>query len=255
MVIRNALGELMAASALLSSTLKMDGALIIQIQTKGALKLLVVECSSSFDMRATAKWDGDLADDFISMIRNGQCAITLDQKNGEPYQGIVPIEGETIAEILENYMLRSQQIDTKLWLTCDNKSAAGMLLQKLPEQHEEGPEYDADIWNRINILADTVTIEELRTVAPELLLTRLFGEETVRLFTAKPTQFYCGCNRTKVANMLHMLGKAEIESILAERDEIEVNCEFCNKHYQFDAIDAAALFVKETLVSSSTSTH
>jgi len=245
----------MAASALLSSTLKMNGTLIIQIQTNGALKLLVVECSSNFEMRATAKWDDDLGDDFISMIRNGQCVITLDQKEGEPYQGIVPIEGESIARILENYMLRSQQIDTKLWLTCDGNSAAGMLLQKLPEQHEEKPERDEDIWNRINILADTVTVEELQTLAPELLLTRLFGEEDVRLFTAKPTQFFCGCNRTKVANMLHMLGKDEIDSIIAERGKIEVNCEFCNKNYQFDAIDAAALFVKETLVLPSKSTH
>jgi len=249
--LRMMLGELMAASVLLSATLKMDGALILQIQGNGALKLLVVECTADFGLRATAKWEGELPADFKSMIGDGQCMITLDQKVGESYQGIVPLEGETIAEMLENYMQRSQQIDTRLWLNCDGENAAGMLIQKLPEQ----PNEDADAWDRITILADTITNDELQKLAPQLLLTRLFGEETVRLFSAKSTQFYCGCNRTKVANMLHMLGKVEIESILAERSKIEVNCEFCNKQYQFDAVDAAALFIKKAVASPSTSTH
>ncbi len=254
--LRTMLGELMAASALLSATLKMDGALILQIQGKGALKLLVVECSAALGMRATAKWDGELLDDFKetdfkSIIGDGHCIITLAPKEGEPYQGIVPIEGDSISEMLEDYMLRSQQIDTRLWLTCSGENAAGMLLQKLPDQ----PEEDADAWHRISILADTVTNDELQLLEPAQLLTRLFGEEDVRMFSAKPTQFQCSCSRTSVANMLHMLGKDEVESILAERGDVEVNCDFCNKQYNFDAVDAAALFALEPVVPATSAKH
>ena len=132
-----------------------------------------------------------------------------------------------------------------------SENASGMLLQKLPDQ----PEEDADAWNRICILAETVTSDELQQLDPELLLTRLFGEEDVRMFSAKPTQFHCGCTRSKVANMLLMLGKDEVESILAERSQIEVNCEFCNKRYEFDAVDAAALFAHEPVAPASSAKH
>ncbi|MFM9835507.1 MAG: Hsp33 family molecular chaperone HslO [Methylophilaceae bacterium] len=253
--LRVILGELMVASALLSATLKMEGALILQIQGKGALKLLVVECTAEAEMklsmRATAKWQGELPIDPKAAIGDGHCVITLAPNNAEQYQGIVPLDGNSIAQILEHYMLRSQQIDTRLWLACDGKSASGMLLQKLPDQ----PEYDADAWNRICILADTVTNEELQALDPAQLLTRLFGEEDVRMFSAKPTQFFCSCTRTKVANMLLLLGKEEVASILTERDEVEVHCDFCNKRYAFDAVDTAALFAHEPVAPTSKAKH
>ncbi len=250
-VLKQALGELMAASALLSATLKMDGVMVLQLQSKGALKLLVVECSSNLEIRATAKWDAARLDEintqnFLQLVQNGQFVITLDPTKGEAYQGIVPIEGSTIAEMLQNYMLRSQQIDTSLWLHCDNDSAAGMLLQKLPNVQE----HDHDAWNRVNQLANTVTNDELQNLAPETLLSRLFAEEDVRLFDAKPTQFHCSCNKAKVGNMLRILGADEVNSILTEQRKIEVNCDFCNKHYAFDTIDAAALFASETAIAA-----
>jgi molecular chaperone Hsp33 len=256
LVLKQALGELMAASALLSATLKMEGAMVLQLQSKGALKLLVVECSSTLEMRATAKWDEARSDEiahgtFLNLVKNGQFVITLDPKEGEAYQGIVAIEGETIAEMLQHYMLRSQQIDTSLWLHCDGETASGMLLQKLPDQLE----VDADAWNRLNILANTITNDELQTLAPEQLLTRLFVEEDIRLFESKSTKFQCSCSKTKVSAMLRMLGVDEVNSILNERDNIEVNCDFCNKQYLFDAVDAAALFTNEIVVNLSASTH
>ncbi len=259
-VLKQALGELMAASALLAATLKMEGALVLQLQSKGALKLLVVECShdliSGLNLRATAKWDEMLTMEiegysFIELIEHGQFVITLDPTIGEAYQGIVPIEGETIAEMLRNYMLRSQQIDTSLWLHCDGESASGLLLQKLPNLGE----LDADAWNRVNILAQTVTDEELKNLAAETLLMRLFAEEDVRLFEAKPTQFRCSCSKAKVGNMLRLLGKQEVESILTELDKVEVNCDFCNKQYVFDAVDAAQILATETTVSGSSARH
>lgn len=256
LVLKIALGELMAASALLSATLKMEGTMVLQLQSKGALKLLVVECSSTLEMRATAKWDEAKSDEiahgtFLNLVKNGQFVITLDPKEGEAYQGIVAIEGETIAEMLQHYMLRSQQIDTSLWLHCDGETASGMLLQKLPDQLE----VDADAWSRLNILANTITNDELQTLAPEQLLTRLFVEEDIRLFESKSTKFQCSCSKTKVSAMLQMLGVDEVNSILSERDNIEVNCDFCNKQYLFDAVDAAALFTNEIVVNLSASTH
>lgn len=255
-VLKQALGELMAASALLAAALKMEGVMVLQLQGKGVLKLLVVECSSNLEIRATAKWDNDRTDEiaqatFLELIQNGHFIITLDPNNGEAYQGIVPIEGSSIAEMLQNYMLRSQQIDTSLWLHCDGENAAGMLLQKLPNVAE----HDTDSWNRVNILANTMTDDELQNLAPETLLTRLFAEENIRLFDAKPTRFYCGCSKAKVGNMLRMLGVDEVNSILAERQKIEVNCDFCNKHYAFDVVDATALFASETIIHSSDSRH
>ena len=267
-VLKLALGELMAASALLSATLKMDGMMILQLQSKGALKLLVVECSHDLNMRATAKWDETLTNEieaisFVELVKHGQFVITLDPTVGEAYQGIVPIEGSTIAEMLQNYMLRSQQIDTSLWLHCDDESASGMLLQKLPSASNQpnlsnllNPgETDADAWNRVNILANTVTNDELKNLAPENLLSRLFAEENVRLFEAKPTQFKCSCSKAKVGNMLRLLGAEEVESILAELGKIEVNCDFCNKKYKFDALDVSHAFSENAVLVDNKTSH
>lgn len=257
--LRRSLGELMAASALLSATLKMRGSLVLQIQSKGLLKLLVVECNSDFGIRATAKWDDAVTDtqDLFELVEKGQCMITLDPKDeGQAYQGIVPLEGNSISEVLENYMLRSEQIDTRIWLSCNGESAAGMLLQKLPETvNQITTTHDLDTWNRVSQLANTLTDSELLNLPAETLLTRLFHQEEVRLFEQSPTQFYCSCSRESVANMLRMLGTEELESIIEERGEIEVNCDFCNTLYRFDKIDAAQLLAAEPLNPPSSAMH
>lgn len=262
--LKRALGELMAASALLTATLKMNGSLVLQIQGKGVLKLLVVECNSEFGIRATAKYKGEIHDDqtLFDLIEHGQFVITLDPKDGrQTYQGIVPIEGNSISAILENYMLRSEQIDTKIWLSCDGNSAAGMLLQKLPDTMNQSTKtddalvHDLDAWNRIGHLADTITDDEMLNLPIETLLHRLFHEEDVRLFEASNTQFFCSCTRNSVANMLRMLGNEEISSILEEQGKIDVNCDFCNTHYSFDKVDAAQLMVSEVTAQSSKEIH
>ena len=272
-VLRRALGELMAASALLAATLKIEGgALVLQIQGDGALKLLVVECVlkanngtaqlESMTMRATATLDSkvDLSTlenaTFSELVGQGQFVITLDLKNSpkdgnQAYQGIVPIEGDSIAAMLENYMHRSEQIETRIWLSCSNEVASGMLLQKLPDLAEQ----DADAWNRLGYLASTVLDEELLNLSTEDLLIRMFNQEDVRLFDAQPIKFNCTCSNTSVSNMLRLLGKKEIQSILDERDTIEVNCDFCNKHYKFDKVDAEQLFAVEVPVPTSKAKH
>jgi molecular chaperone Hsp33 len=257
-VLRAALGELMAASALLAATLKMQGALVLQVQGKGLVKLLVVECNADLSMRATAKWASDSSidelssADFIELIGEGHFVITLDPKDGgQTYQGVVPLEGNSISEILQNYMQRSEQIETRIWLACDQQSAAGMLLQKLPDQ----PEQDADAWTRTGYLAETMRQEELLGLEPEDLLQRLFNQEDVRLFDAQPVKFNCSCSRSSVSSMLQLLGQQEVESIIEERGSIEVHCDFCNKDYEFDKVDVEQLFSASVVVPGSQSKH
>lgn len=262
--LKRALGELMAASALLTATLKMSGSLVLQIQSKGALKLLVVECNSEFGIRATAKWKGEVSDEqsLFDLLSQGQFMITLDPKDGrQAYQGIVALEGDSISTILENYMLRSEQIDTKIWLHCDGNAAAGMLLQKLPDtmnqitKSEDLSAEDLDAWNRIGHLADTITDDELLNLPTETILTRLFHEEDVRLFEASNTKFHCSCSRESVSGMLRMLGNDEITSIIEEQGKIEVNCDFCNAHYSFDKVDATQLMVSEVTTKARPEVH
>ena len=258
--LRKALGELMAASALLIATLKMEGALILQIQGKGPVKLLVVECTvtenQQLQLRATAKWNGELPEgNFVEMIGDGHFAITLDPKDGsQPYQGIVPLAGDSISNILENYMQRSEQIETRIWLACDGESAGGLLLQKLPGSAKEGAQ-DEDAWDRTGMLANTVTADELLKLPAENLLRRLFHEEDLRLFEGQHVAFSCSCSQRSVGNMLRMLGREEVDSILADHGEVEVHCDFCNAAYRFDKVDVSQLFTEEISAPGTRSRH
>ena len=240
-VLRNMMGELCAAAVLLAATLKLQGSMVLQIHGKGAVKLLVVECSGDLELRATAKWEGELAHGTLQdLIGDGRFVITLDPKDGnQAYQGIVALEGDSIAEILQNYMTRSEQLETYLWLAADDKQAAGMLLQKLPDQREE---QDTDTWARARQLAATIEPQELLTLPAEELVHRLYHEEDIRLFDAQAVVFRCTCSRDNVARMLRMIGRPEVEAILAERGDVEVHCEFCNQRYVFDRVDADAVF-------------
>jgi molecular chaperone Hsp33 len=243
----------MAAAALLSATLKFNGSLILQIQGNGPISLLVVECTHEMTMRATAKWDESLPSSNIAeLVGNGLCVITLVPQDGsQSYQGIVPLEGHSVAEIISAYMVRSEQLETSLWLAVSETHAAGMLLQKLPDQ----PEQDADAWDRTTHLASTVKPQELLTLDTRTLLTRLFNEEDIRLFDPQDVSFHCSCTKTGVAGVLRMLGKDEIADLLGERGMIEVHCEFCNQRYEFDQIDAEQIFVDEISVPGTDTRH
>ncbi len=252
-VLRTLMGELMAASALLTATLKLNGSMIMQIQGNGPVSLLVVECRGDMTMRATAKWAGELDHDSLEkLVGDGRFVITLDPQDGkQTYQGIVPLEGDSVAEILQNYMTRSEQIETRLWLAADDENANGMLLQKMPDQ----PEQDADAWRRSCHLADTLKPGELLQLDARTLLHRLFHEEDLRLFDPQPTAFECGCSRDGVTRVLRMLGKAEVQGIMEERGQIEVHCEFCNQRYTFDAIDTEQVFASEIAPPGSSTRH
>lgn len=254
-VLRDLMGELCAATALLAATLKLQGSMVLQIHGKGAVKLLVVECSGDLEMRATAKWEGELAHGTLQDLvgSDGRFVITLDPKDGnQAYQGIVALEGESIAEILQNYMTRSEQLETRLWLAADGKHAAGMLLQKLPAQGELP---DDDPWERAVLIADTLKPEELLSVPANELVHLLYHEEDIRLFDAQEVVFRCTCSRENVGRMLRMLGREEVDSILAERGDIEVHCEFCNQRYVFDRVDADAVFTDIIVMAASDTRH
>lgn len=254
------LGELYAASVLLSANLKFDGTMIMQIYGDGPIKLMVVECDSELRMRATAKLadhaiiaDDATLTDLIHAHGEGRFIITLDpndkQLGQQAYQGIVPLEGDSIATVIENYMLRSEQLDTKVWLAADDKVARGMLLQKLPNigGTAKKTSNDAENWNRAVMLGSTLKTEELLNTDVKTLMHRLFWEEDVRVFDLEHPQFQCNCTREKVGNMLRMLGETEINAAVDELGKLDINCDFCGKHYGFDKIDCAQLFVAATL--------
>jgi molecular chaperone Hsp33 len=253
-VLRDLMGELCAAAVLLAATLKLKGSMVLQIHGKGAVKLLVVECSGDLELRATAKWEGELSQGTLQdMVGDGRFVITLDPKDGnQAYQGIVALEGDSIAEILQNYMTRSEQLETRLWLAADGKHASGMLLQKMPEQNEF---MDEDAWARAVQIAETLKPEELLEVPAVELVHLLYHEEDIRLFDAQAVVFRCTCSRENVARMLRMLGREEVDTILAERGDVEVHCEFCNQRYVFDRVDADAVFTDIMAIAANKTLH
>ena len=251
--LRTTLGELMAAAALLSATIKFTGSLILQVQGSGPVKLIVVECTSDQTMRATAKWDGELpAGGFRALVGNGRFAITIAPNDArQTYQGVVSLEGESVAATLEHYMASSEQLETRLWLASDPNQAAGLLLQRLPGSSAADP----DAWNRAVRLGETVTTQELLGLPARQIVHRLYHEEDIRVFEARVVSFRCSCSRERVVNMLRMLGREEVRSILQERGAVDVSCEFCNRRYAFDAVDAEQIFASEVVTRAGSTRH
>ncbi|HCA27592.1 MAG TPA: Hsp33 family molecular chaperone HslO [Betaproteobacteria bacterium] len=253
--LRILLGEMMAAAALLSATLKFNGSLIMQLQGGGPVSLAVVECTDGLTMRATAKWRGALQDGggLRQLVGNaGHFAITISpQDGGQAYQGIVALEGNNMAEILARYMRHSEQLETCFQLTADGERAAGMLLQRMPGEAGEDP----DAWNRAERLASTLTDAELIGLQLREILHRLYHEEDLRLFDPLPVAFGCHCTRQRVAGVLRMLGYDEVKKLLAEHGAVEADCEFCNQHYRFDAVDTEQVFASEILAAPAQGRH
>lgn len=242
--IRRVLGEMMGAAALLTETVKISGRLVLQIRSEGPVSLLMVECTSKHTLRAFAQWDGDIADDMSlqAMTDKGTLAITIEADGAkQPYQGVVSVQGESIAETLETYFEHSEQLATKIWLYANEHNVAGLFLQQLPSEASAKQAAEED-WSRVSQLAATITDEELLTLEVETLLHRLFHEEQVRLFEPTLLQFACTCSRERVAETISMLGQQEAEDILDAEGGIEVACEFCNEHYHFDKVDVAEIF-------------
>lgn len=280
--VQEMLGEMVAAATLMQSNIKFNGSLILQIFGDGPVKLAVAEVQPDFGLRATATVIGEVATDarlsaMVNVNNDGKCAITLDPKTRfpgqQPYQGVVPLFGdqgekiEKLSDVLEHYMLQSEQLDTTLVLAADGTVAAGLLIQRLPLEGvgnlagsmvSEANEDEIGVnehFNRISILASTLKREELLTLDAETILRRLFWEEKVIRFESvegdAAPHFSCSCSRERVARMLEGLGEDEANSILVERGNVEVGCEFCGKQYHFDPIDVAQIFQETTLLPPS----
>ena len=253
-LVRDLLGEMMAASILLAGSLKLHGRLVIQLQGSGPITLMVVECSNAHELRGLAHWqDLPEAGDLQALTGNAQLTITLEPKDDQDrYQSIVELKGASLSAALMNYLQQSEQLDTHLWLSADGARATGLMLQKLPSEEEVE---DADAWNRVVSLASTVHAEELRGVETLQLLHRLFHEEQVRVFEPAPVCFRCSCSRERVSNMLRSLGPVEVKAILEEQGKVGVACEFCNQKYDFDSVDVEELFASSTPSQSSDTRH
>jgi molecular chaperone Hsp33 len=267
--VRHLLGEMAAAATLMQANIKFNGALVLQVFGDGPVKLAVAEVQPDLAFRVTAKVVGDVPEaasleQMLNVHGKGRCAITLDPKDKlpgqQPYQGVVPLHGDhreplqKVSEVLEHYMLQSEQLDTKLILAADENVAAGLLIQRLPVEgagNLGGARNEDEIglneaYNRIAHLAATLTREELLTLDAETVLHRLFWEETVRRFEPlageNGPRFVCNCSRERVGGMLKSLGREEIDSILEERGNVEIACDFCGTKYHYDAVDVGELF-------------
>lgn len=237
--VANLLAEALAASVLLTSTLKFEGSLVLQARGNGPLETLMVECNHRRELRGIAQvsesWTEASAELSLSeLFGEGQLAITIDPDHGERYQGIVALSGATLAACLEHYFTQSEQLPTRLWLAADGGSAAGLLLQVLPG-HDSTE--DADIWPRLCQLSDTVKAEELLDLPATELLYRLYHEELVELHATDEVVFRCSCSRERTEQVLLSLGEAELRGIIAEQGAIDISCQFCNQEYHFDPID------------------
>ena len=267
--VRTLMGEMAAAASLMQANIKFNGALVLQMFGDGPVKVAVAEVQPDLAFRVTAKVVGDVADDatLASMLNvhgKGRCAITLDPKDKQPgqqpYQGVVPLHGDLreplhrLSEVLEHYMLQSEQLDTKLILAANDEVAAGLLIQRLPVEgsgnlgHARNEDEIGinESYNRIAHLAATLTRDELLTLDADTILRRLFWEETLRRFEplagASGPRFECTCSRERVAQMLRSLGRDEIDGIVVEQGRVEIACDFCGTKYHFDPVDVGELF-------------
>lgn len=244
--LQDLLGETVAASVLMSGTLKFEGILSVQARGNGPISLLMAECTHDKKVRAIAQWDGDVPPgELTAQLGAAQLAITIDPLRGKRYQGIVPLEKGKLAECLIHYFEQSEQLSTYILLLCDNEMASGLFLQQLPTQNE-APK-DTDAWNRITQLASTLTQEEIHNLSGEALLNRLYHDEQVTIFPEEPVKFECTCNKERTANALVSLGQEEVYNILAHEKVIDVNCQFCNEHYSYDKAEIDQLFGIEKL--------
>ena len=237
-VIENILGEMLAAVTILSTNLKFNGKLTLQAKGEGSVSTLMAECNHRNECRAFAQFDQGISAQlsFKEMLAKGYLVLTIEPDVGRRYQGYVPLEQESLALCLEEYFQRSEQLDTKFILACDGIKARGIMLQVLPAMQS-----GTDDWQRLALLAQTLSAAELLALDNETLLYRLFHEEQCRLFSPQQIEFKCQCSRQRSEKALTLLDAAELREIIAERGNIDMDCQICNSNYSFDAVDVEAI--------------
>jgi molecular chaperone Hsp33 len=253
------LGELMAAASLLVGTLKFDGLLILQARSEGPIPLLMIECSSEREIRGLARYEADrIAPDatLADLMPGGSLTLTVDPKRGQRYQGVVDLDGETLSDCFTNYFVMSQQIGTRIKLCADGRRARGLLLQQLPADRLKDEDERAASWQHITTLGGTLTADELLSLDNETVLHRLYHDEQVRLFDVQKLRFRCSCSRERSANALVSLGMEDAQQLVVEHGgNIEIDCQFCNQRYLFDAADVTQLFAGAGIDTPSDTRH
>lgn len=240
-VVKKQLGDALAAIALLSATIKYKGKIILQIRGDGPLHLLVVQATSDNTVRGIARWQSEVPEGTLKdMFGNATMVITIEPEKGEPYQGIIELKGDALSNGIEAYFQQSEQLPTRLWLTSDNEACVGFLLQELPGDENNSPD-----WEHHEHLASTVTSNELLSLPVKELLHRLYHEDDVRLFESETFSFRCGCSRERIDAMLLSLGHHEVTETVREEGKVAVDCEFCNAHYEYDSVDVEQLFTSD----------
>lgn len=245
--VQSLLGELLVATSLLTATLKFSGSITVQLQGDGPVKLAVINGDNDQKLRGVARWEGDVptTGSIHDLMGKGHMVITITPNKGERYQGIVGLEGDSLASCLEGYFAQSEQLKTRIWLRTGEingeAKAAGMLLQIMPDG--QGQEGDFD---HLEQLTNTVKDEELFGLAAEDVLYRLYHQETVQLFDPQDVMFQCGCSRERSASAICSIERSEVEQIVAEEGKISLHCDYCGSSYDFDSVDVAALFENAT---------
>lgn len=241
--VQKLLGELLVATSLLTATLKFEGSITVQLQGDGPVKLAVINGDNDQKLRGVARWEGEVPEtsSIQELMGKGHMVITIIPNKGERYQGVVGLEGDSLAACLEGYFESSEQLKTRIWLrtgAIDGQAkAAGMLLQVLPDG--QGSEED---FEHLEQLTDTVKNEELFTLPAQDVLYRLYHQETVQLFDPQDVIFQCGCSRERSASAICSIERAEVERIIAEEGKVSLHCDYCGTSYDFDNVDIAALF-------------
>jgi len=242
--VQKLLGELLVATSLLTATLKFEGSITVQLQGDGPVRLAVINGDHNQQLRGVARYEGTLPDDgkLQSLIGNGQLVITISPEQGERYQGIIALEADTLAGCLEQYFDQSEQLATKLWIRTGHHEgtprAAGILLQELPAQSED---HSAD-FEHLTQLTSTIKDEELFGLEAEEILYRLYHQDKVRVFDPQAIEFRCTCSRARCEGALLQIEKAEAVAMVQELGKIDMHCDYCGAHYQFDGIDVETLF-------------
>lgn len=236
------LGEFLAAGVLLGSAIKYDGRLVLQVRGNGELSLIMSECTSEGAIRGIARFDErPVHTDFDALAGSGVLVITVDSRQTEPYQGIVSLQGGSLAASLQAYFEQSEQLHSWFFFAVDNEQACGFMLQQLPTAMQKDPEEREATWQHLMTLAQTLSAEEMLKLDNSELLHRLYHQEQVELFEPRDFHYQCSCSRERTARALISIGKQEVESIVAEQGAVKIACEFCGTEYQFDASEVALL--------------
>lgn len=248
--VRDVLGQAAAAGTLIAQSVKADSSITLQISGQGPLSMLVMQCTSALEFRGMANAArGTEGLDFTELVAKARCAITIDSQGSErPYQGIVEVAEESLAESLEHYYQRSAQLASHVRLLADERIAAGLLLQQMPGSQG----LPGDDWRRLGLLADTLRGRDFENGIGLDLVGRLFAEDDVRVFESRPAVFRCRCSRRRAERVLRLLGETECREACEEQGRLVVTCEYCGRRRRFDAVDVAQLFAEPLLRGSDT---